>query len=162
VAASNGGRSLSSGFPNCPRPQLPASHFSKLQISTDSTITQRQSQSYVTTDGLSRRQAPIRVPRAEFYCCQKVAGLLMWGALTGERMYLSFKLLLVLASAVSSGAENLFCRPRHGSHGKRFFFIIACSLVYGETTCAQSCSLATAVVVSPVYRAVAWQWVYMS
>jgi hypothetical protein len=30
VAASNGGRSRSSGFPNCPRPQLPASHFSQL------------------------------------------------------------------------------------------------------------------------------------
>jgi hypothetical protein len=27
----------SSGFPNCPWPQLPASHFSQLQLSTDST-----------------------------------------------------------------------------------------------------------------------------
>jgi hypothetical protein len=31
VAASNGGRSPSSGFPNCPRPQLPASHSSSSQ-----------------------------------------------------------------------------------------------------------------------------------
>jgi hypothetical protein len=30
VAASNGGRTLSSGFPNCPRPQLHISHFSLL------------------------------------------------------------------------------------------------------------------------------------
>jgi hypothetical protein len=37
VAASNGGCSASSGFPNCTRPQLPASHFSQLQLSADST-----------------------------------------------------------------------------------------------------------------------------
>jgi hypothetical protein len=37
VAASNGGLFPSSGFPNCLRPQLPASHFSQLQLSTDST-----------------------------------------------------------------------------------------------------------------------------
>jgi hypothetical protein len=39
--------------------------------------------------------------------------------------------------------------------------IIACSLVSRET-CPESCSLATAVVLSPVYTAVTWQWVYMS
>jgi hypothetical protein len=37
VAVFNGGRSPSSGFPNSPRPQQPASHFSQLQLSTDST-----------------------------------------------------------------------------------------------------------------------------
>jgi hypothetical protein len=37
VAASNGGRFPFSGFPNCPRPHLPASHFSQLQYLTDST-----------------------------------------------------------------------------------------------------------------------------
>jgi hypothetical protein len=37
VAASNDGRFLSSGFPNVPRPQLPASQFSQLQLSTGST-----------------------------------------------------------------------------------------------------------------------------
>jgi hypothetical protein len=42
------------------------------------------------------------------------------------------------------------------------FSIIACSLVAVETTCPQSCSLATAVLLSPVYTAVTWQWVYMS
>jgi hypothetical protein len=40
--------------------------------------------------------------------------------------------------------------------------IIACSLVAGETTCPQSCSLAPAVVLSPVYSAVTGPWVYMS
>jgi hypothetical protein len=34
---SNGGLFPSSGFPNSPRPQLPASHFSQLQLSADST-----------------------------------------------------------------------------------------------------------------------------
>jgi hypothetical protein len=33
VVAFNGERSPSTGFLNCPRPQLPASHFSQLQIS---------------------------------------------------------------------------------------------------------------------------------
>jgi hypothetical protein len=37
AGASNDGRSPSSGFPSCPRPQLPASHFSQLQLSSDST-----------------------------------------------------------------------------------------------------------------------------
>jgi hypothetical protein len=41
------------------------------------------------------------------------------------------------------------------------FSIIACSLAAGET-CSQSCSLAMAVVLSPAYTAVIWQWVYMS
>jgi hypothetical protein len=37
--------------------------------------------------------------------------------------------------------------------------IIACTHIAGETTCPQSCSLVTAIVVSPVYTAVTWQWV---
>jgi hypothetical protein len=40
--------------------------------------------------------------------------------------------------------------------------IIACPVVGGETTCPQSCSLGTVVVLSPVYTAVTWQWVSMS
>jgi hypothetical protein len=40
--------------------------------------------------------------------------------------------------------------------------IIACSLVAGETRCLQSCSLATAVVLSPTYTATARQWIYKS
>jgi hypothetical protein len=35
-------------------------------------------------------------------------------------------------------------------------FIIACSLVAGQTTCPQSCSLATILVLSPIYTAVTW------
>jgi hypothetical protein len=38
--------------------------------------------------------------------------------------------------------------------------IIPCSLVAAET-CPQSCSLAMAVILSPDYTAVTWQWVYM-
>jgi hypothetical protein len=40
--------------------------------------------------------------------------------------------------------------------------MINCFLVVGETTCPQSYSLATAVVLSPLYTAATWQWVYMS
>jgi hypothetical protein len=38
--------------------------------------------------------------------------------------------------------------------------VIAFSLVARDTTCLQSCSLATAVVLSHVSTAVTWQWVY--
>jgi hypothetical protein len=37
VSFSNGWRTSSSGLPNCLEPQLPASNFSKLQLSSDST-----------------------------------------------------------------------------------------------------------------------------
>jgi hypothetical protein len=37
--------------------------------------------------------------------------------------------------------------------------VIVCSLVAKEIACSQNCSLATAVVLSPVYTA---EWVYMS
>jgi hypothetical protein len=40
--------------------------------------------------------------------------------------------------------------------------IIACFLVAGKTVCPQRCFLTTAVVLSLVYTAVTWQWVYMS
>jgi hypothetical protein len=39
---------------------------------------------------------------------------------------------------------------------------IPASLLAGETTCPQSCSLATAVLLSPVYISATWQWVYVS
>jgi hypothetical protein len=49
---------------------------------------QSQNQSYVTTDGQSARlswcQAPIWGLRRDSYYRQKVAGLLMWGALSDE------------------------------------------------------------------------------
>jgi hypothetical protein len=61
IAASNGDRSPSSGFPNCLRPQLPASHFRI--CNSELTQPTTQSQSYFTTGGLpsissSWRQAP--------------------------------------------------------------------------------------------------------
>jgi hypothetical protein len=53
-----------------------------------------ESESYVTTDGqsasLSWSKASIWGLRPEFYYCQTVAGLLTWGALTGERSGMSF------------------------------------------------------------------------
>jgi hypothetical protein len=45
-----------------------------------------QSQSYVTT----WCQAPIWGPKPDFYYCQRVSDLLMWGALSDERTGLSF------------------------------------------------------------------------
>jgi hypothetical protein len=45
---------------------------------------------------------------------------------------------------------------------KKIFSIFVCLLVAGETKCPQSCSFATAVILSPVYIAVTWQWVYVS
>jgi hypothetical protein len=57
-------------------------------------LSKSQSQSYLTSDGqsasLSWCQAPIWGLRPDFYYCQTVAGLLMWGALFDERMGLLF------------------------------------------------------------------------
>jgi hypothetical protein len=53
-----------------------------------------ESEPYVTTDGqsasLSWNIAPIWGLRQDFYYCQTVAGLLMWGVLSDERTGLSF------------------------------------------------------------------------
>jgi hypothetical protein len=53
-----------------------------------------ESESYVMTNGqsasLSGNKAPIWGLRPDFYNCQTVAGLLIWGALSDERMGLSF------------------------------------------------------------------------
>jgi hypothetical protein len=45
---------------------------------------------------------------------------------------------------------------------ENLFSIIANFVIGGETTCPQSCSLAMDIVLSPVYTAVTWQWVFMS
>jgi hypothetical protein len=51
---------------------------------------QSHSQSYVTTDGqsasLSWNKASVWGLRPEFHYCQTIAGLLIWGALSDERM----------------------------------------------------------------------------
>jgi hypothetical protein len=53
-----------------------------------------ESESYVTTDGqsdnLSGNKEPTYGLRHEFYYCETVAGLLMWGALSDEKTGLSF------------------------------------------------------------------------
>jgi hypothetical protein len=53
-----------------------------------------ESESYVTTDGqsasLSWNKAPIWGLRPDFYYCQTVAGLLIWGVLSDEWTGLSF------------------------------------------------------------------------
>jgi hypothetical protein len=55
-----------------------------------------ESESYVTTDSqsasLSWNKAPIWGLWPDFYYCQTVAGLLMWGAVSGERTGLLFKI----------------------------------------------------------------------
>jgi hypothetical protein len=93
VVASNGGRFPSSGFLNCPWLQLPPSHFSQLQLSTDSTNHSSQSQSYVMTNGqsvsLSWCQAPIWDLRPNFFFCLRVVGSLIWGAFSYGRTGLS-------------------------------------------------------------------------
>jgi hypothetical protein len=64
-----------------------------------SAVYPNQSQRNVTTDGqsasLSLCQAPIWGPRPDFYYCQTVAGLLMWGVLSDERTGLSFTVAAV-------------------------------------------------------------------
>jgi hypothetical protein len=74
VAASNGGHSPYSGFPKCPRPQLPVSNSNSSQwLDLSSSLTNsRQSPSYFTTDGqsasLSWYRAPAWGPRPDYYC----------------------------------------------------------------------------------------------
>jgi hypothetical protein len=57
-------------------------------------IPESGSESYVTTDGqsasLSWNKAPIWDLRSDFYYCQTVAGLWMWGALSDDRTGLLF------------------------------------------------------------------------
>jgi hypothetical protein len=53
-----------------------------------------ESESYITTDGQSAslpwNKGPVWCLRPDFYYCQTVAGLLMWGALSVERTSMSF------------------------------------------------------------------------
>jgi hypothetical protein len=187
VAAPNGGRSLSSGLPNSHPPQLPASQFSQLQLSTD-WITTQKSQSYVTTDGqsasLSWNKAPIWRP--DLYYCQTVAGLLVWGALSDERTGLSFARVTISSNKYVDSMYNLHftcmyiqhiqgyrqSRLSTADHALNYQFslyspgkdrtenvssIIVFLLVAGETW-PQSCFLAVALVLPPVYTAVTWQW----
>jgi hypothetical protein len=62
------------------------------------------------TDGqsasLSWNKALIWSLRPDFYFCQSVADLLMWGALSNEKRVCRLQLLLALAWAVILGSES--------------------------------------------------------
>jgi hypothetical protein len=66
-------------------------HESPTDLSNES---ESESESHFTTDGqsacLSWNKAPIWGSRPDFDYCQTVAGLLMWGALSDEKMDLTF------------------------------------------------------------------------
>jgi hypothetical protein len=81
----------SQGHSGGTRPRL---HTTKSQSYFTTGAGQSRSQSYVTADGqsasLSWNKAPIWGLQPDFYYCQTVAGLLMWGALSDVRTGLSF------------------------------------------------------------------------
>jgi hypothetical protein len=64
----------------------------------------------LTTDvqsaSVSWCQAPIWGPRPDFYYCQTVEGLFIWGALSDKRMGLPFTIAAGLASAVILGSKS--------------------------------------------------------
>jgi hypothetical protein len=68
-----------------------------------------ESESYIKTDGqsasLSWNKALIWGLRPDFYYCQTVAGLLMWGVLSDERVC-RLQLLLAFASTVILESES--------------------------------------------------------
>jgi hypothetical protein len=70
-----------------------------------------ESESYITTDGqsasLSWNKAPVWGLWPDFYYCQTVGGLLIWGAFSLTRgQVCRLQLLLALASAVFLGSES--------------------------------------------------------
>jgi hypothetical protein len=76
------------------------------------------------------------------------------------------RIILSMSSFTLSNIANISTQPNYKfslcspgtDRTENISSIIACSLVAGETACPQNCSLATAVVLSPVYTAVTWQW----
>jgi hypothetical protein len=70
-----------------------------------------QSQSYVTTDGqfasLSWDKAPMWDLRPDFYYCLTIACLLLWGALSDERMGLPFARVTVSSNKSVVNMYNL-------------------------------------------------------
>jgi hypothetical protein len=75
-----------------------------------------ESESYVKIDGqsasLSWNKAPIWDLRQDFYYCQTVAGLLMWGALSDERTALSFAIATIPRQRSYSRVRGLCFRVR--------------------------------------------------
>jgi hypothetical protein len=80
--------------------KIPFTHFCRKQTRPQGHSaagrfrSESESESYDTTDGqsasLSWNKAPTWGSRSDFYYCQTVAGLLLWGALSDERTGLSF------------------------------------------------------------------------
>jgi hypothetical protein len=60
-------------------------------------LTELESESYITTDGqlasLSWNKEPILGLRPDFYYCQTIPSLLLWGALSDEGTGLSFTIV---------------------------------------------------------------------
>jgi hypothetical protein len=91
----------------------PSPIFNPLELSLSRTLELNLCsvfESYVTTDGQSAspswNKASIWDLRPDFYYCQTVAGLLMWGALSEERTGLSF---------------TIFAGPRQRRHSRVLF-----------------------------------------
>jgi hypothetical protein len=80
-----------------------------------------ESESHVTTDGrsasLSWNEAPIWSLQPDFYYCQTVATLLMWGARSDERTGLSFK--------IAAGARQRSHSRVQVPWGLRLYFIVS-------------------------------------
>jgi hypothetical protein len=122
VLASNGRHSPSSGFPNCPQPQLLASHVPQLQLPTNSTMD---------------------VPLLPGPHPHRLVAIL----------HQPPTLLTAISRLFHNGSRSSLYIL--GMDGIEIISIIAYCLAAGET-CPQSCSLATAVLLSPVYTAVTW------
>jgi hypothetical protein len=95
VAASNGGRSAISKLPKYPRPQLPASNSNssqRLNRSGPLSYSAAKSKLRYVRRSVGRSvlvSSLILGPRPDLYFCHRVAGVLMWGALSDERTGLS-------------------------------------------------------------------------
>jgi hypothetical protein len=114
LAASNS-RCSSSGFPNCPRPQLPASNSNSsqwLNPSSSLTASESQSQSYFTTGDLmpvrlSWWQAPWDSQHSKFIFHLNTCGYSPYVTSSLMREWdCCLQLLLVLTSAVTFRSES--------------------------------------------------------
>jgi hypothetical protein len=103
-------------------PMLPRSYPDSLtsRNSTNSSKSESESKSYVTTDGqsasLSPNKGPICSLRPDFYYCQTVAGLLMLGALSDDRTGLSFK-------TAAGPRQRNHSRVRHRWDSRQYFTV---------------------------------------